>query len=322
MNSKATYFITILLLLVVATTIMVIASPTQTVTAAPATQSGDPETELLDCQSCHQATYDVWQESPHAQGLTCEGCHTAIRSDFTHTQLSSSDQQKACVECHTTDHKVEAIHGQESSIYCTACHNPIEENHPEQLMPTDRSADLCGSCHLQAQYDWQQSLHGELGIACVSCHRQHGTTLRKGDVSTQCATCHGSRVEAFTHSEHGDEGLSCADCHLADHNGRMSQTTTSNHSFIVTVDVCVSCHSYQLHDEKTAAVPGPDAGLPPGNTLDSMNSRVDTPVSETPPAVNDQGLLTTALLLTFAALLIAGSMVLPTLGKHNLLKRS
>jgi len=270
-------------------------------------QEAETDSEPLNCIECHDSTYAVWEQSAHAEGLTCQQCHMSVMDDFNHPNHGLGDDGlKECADCHTTGHNAVTNGWDENNIYCTACHTVIS-GHPDQLIPTDRSETLCGNCHVQTLHDWQESAHGQAGIACVSCHLQHGATLRKGDVSSQCATCHGSRVEAFSHSEHGAQGLSCADCHLGTANTKATDPSAANHSFKVEVSACVACHDYQLHDEEGAtAVVLPihsTSEITPATPLDAMSSRITTEISLQPNSANHWGWLIAIVTLSLATLI-------------------
>ena len=263
--------------------------PAAQVQAAPEFQEPSPGTGIagLDCVTCHGNIFELWETSAHGVGLTCEQCHLSDQANLAKTGHNFQGDAQECMDCHTTGHDSENATFAENDIHCTACHNPIPENHPLEPAPIDRSVDLCGQCHIQARFDWQTSAHGTSGVACVTCHNQHSTSLKEEDISAQCASCHGKRVSAFSHSEHGESGLSCADCHLALLDGPLMEGNAKrDHSFRVEISVCSACHSYQLHNPDASSTPTGAIQLIPEGAVDSMTTNINDIVSESPEHLN------------------------------------
>ena len=152
-------------------------------------------------------------------------------------------------------------------IVCEACHSPLATNHPEQPMPSDRSVNLCGTCHQETVFEWQVSHHRSAELSCVDCHGQHSTTLKGDDAESLCASCHRDRASGFAHSAHSIEGLMCADCHLSPTEGEMGEGHAAlDHSFHVKLSTCNECHAYDMHDpvdvhtdDQAQTDPEPDA---------------------------------------------------------------
>jgi predicted CXXCH cytochrome family protein len=83
---------------------------------------------------------------------------------------------------------------------CTKCHDPHSSDIPLMFV-TSSEVELCGKCH-----DWQRhSSHpigekfrdprnGNLNVACLSCHRAHGTEYRTmfpyAELTGLCVKCH------------------------------------------------------------------------------------------------------------------------------------
>lgn len=288
------------LLFVVSTTIVQASEPGQDPT---------PDPSKTNCSTCHGDVYAIWEQSAHGQGLSCGECHLTDEEEHIRQGHATLGDLQNCMDCHTTGYNEETDTWEEDNVHCTACHSPAPDNHPfDDVMPTNRSEELCGQCHIQAHFEWQTSKHGAVGVACVSCHNQHATGLRAEDVSEQCANCHGSRVEGFSHSEHSGEGLTCADCHLTPLEGPVSEGSAKrDHSFHVEVTVCTSCHAYQLHDG--AETPEAEVSIPlsPPGELDSMASTITEGVCAEPASVNPLGLAAA----TGLASLVVGLIVAP-----------
>jgi len=198
---------------------------------------GNPE---LDCQTCHPAFYASWENSHHGMAMIDPAFEVSWRSQ---------GEQPECLICHTTGYNAESNTWIADGITCEACHNPIEENHPNQPMPSDRSASLCGTCHQETLFEWQVSAHRETNLVCVDCHGQHSTTLKSEDAESLCSNCHRERASNFGHTSHSQEGMTCADCHLGPTGGETGEGHAArDHSFNVRLSTCNSCHAYQMHD--------------------------------------------------------------------------
>jgi hypothetical protein len=196
--------------------------------------------EVLDCQSCHPAFYEAWENSAHGQ---------AVADPRFQEAWLAKGQPNECLACHTTGYDAVSNTWEADGITCQACHSPINENHPTVPMPTDRSGNLCGTCHQETLFEWQVSKHRSSDLSCTGCHGQHSTNLKSGDPSTLCASCHRDRASNFAHTQHSQEGLSCADCHLGPLTGEMGEGHgTRDHSFFVRLSTCNECHAYQMHD--------------------------------------------------------------------------
>ena len=152
-------------------------------------------------------------------------------------------------------------------------------------MPSDRSVNLCGTCHQETVFEWQVSHHRSADLSCVDCHGQHSTTLKGEDAQALCASCHRDRASGFAHSAHSIEGLLCADCHLSPTDGEMGQGHAAlDHSFHVKLSTCNECHEYDMHDpvdvhtENIAPAADPE--------LDAMASAANLGVSVDPEPIS------------------------------------
>jgi len=244
------------------------------------------EDDTLDCRECHWGTYLDWEQSVHGVGLSCGQCHLADQDNHARSGHGAQEEGAAqCMPCHTTGYNPENDTWEEDNIHCKACHSPINLNHPDEPMPTDRSAELCGGCHIEAHIEWQESAHQTAGVTCINCHSQHRTALKNGGVTEQCSACHDNRVDMFTHSEHQEAGVLCGDCHLALIEGPIGEGSAKrNHTFSVELGTCLSCHEDQLHygPADTAQI----ENSPDSETVDAMVSNVDVEVSSEPKSIN------------------------------------
>jgi cytochrome b subunit of formate dehydrogenase len=162
-----------------------------------------------------------------------------------------------------------------STLECKSCHRTGKElPHPEKLPPVD-----CGSCHLDEQRQYAESLHGKaaqrgdkLAPTCKQCHGTHNV-LRRTDpgspiaiieIPRLCGRCHheGSPVqlthdipqshilENYTESIHGEglfrRGLTvtavCTSCHTA-HFVLPHTDPRSSISKQAIAKTCTRCHA-------------------------------------------------------------------------------
>lgn len=209
----------------------------------------EPQTEgELDCRYCHINIYYEWEKSIHGQGLSCGQCHLAGQDNHSRTGHGAQEGPGQCMSCHTTGYNPEDDTWEEDNVHCKACHSPIEPNHPDAPMPTDRSENLCGKCHIEALFEWQESMHRSEGITCVSCHSQHTTSVRWGETLDQCAACHGLMVAEYKQTAHYKNNLACSSCHLTPLEGPIGEGSAKlDHSFKVDLQTCKSCHFEDLH---------------------------------------------------------------------------
>lgn len=276
-------------------------------------QIADPdpplEEEVLDCRGCHWEIYLDWEKSIHGRGLSCGQCHLADQDNHSRSFHAAQEGPGPCMSCHTTGYNPEDDTWEEDNIHCKACHSPINLNHPDEPMPTDRSTDLCGICHIQARFEYQESRHRSEGVTCVDCHSQHRTELKSGGVLEQCAACHETRVMLFTQSEHREAGVSCADCHLAPLEGPLGEGSAKlNHTFSVELSTCLECHQDQLH-LGSAETLKTDI-LDESSSKDAMISVADVEVNAEPKGFNPLGIIP----LVGVAGIVVGMVYRPKIG--------
>ncbi|UCG24593.1 MAG: hypothetical protein JSW55_00915 [Chloroflexota bacterium] len=266
-----------------------------------------PEQEPPDCRECHLTVYQMWEDSAHGKGLSCGQCHLGDQNNHGREGHGAQGGPGDCMVCHTTGYDAATDTWEEDEIHCKACHSPIELNHPQEPMPTDRSVELCGQCHIQARFDWQLSKHGAAGVACVSCHSQHNTSLKSASVIEQCTLCHKEVAAGFSHTLHNQEGLSCANCHLASIEGDVgSGSARRSHTFETDVKTCMECHKEGLHEANNSS-PAPVSFTNSSNKpLDPMTSSMTTEVTGEPAPVDLMSLVVVAGLFAAAGAAAVG----------------
>ena len=116
------------------------------------------------CKECHEAEYDSWKTTQHAQG---------------YASLEKTDREidLECVGCHTTGYRKEggfeapSAVGRLKGVQCEACHG-AGAGHPEEKgkLPLRASEEVCVNCHT-AEYSpdfdfasfWGRIAHTEVG---------------------------------------------------------------------------------------------------------------------------------------------------------------
>ncbi len=210
-----------------------------------------------NCAVCHTEFQTSWQNGAHGKA----GSDPAFVDEW-----NKQGKPGACLVCHTTGYDPATATYKESGVTCEACHGPAPADHPKTPMPVDRSTDLCGRCHSDTRFGWQDwkiSAHYQRGMDCATCHDPHSASLKKvaapfgsgksDDVSQLCITCHKESSMDFSYTAHAQKGISCVDCHVK-HIEREAHTVP-DHSFNASLDSCNTCHAQQMHSATDAKAP-------------------------------------------------------------------
>jgi predicted CXXCH cytochrome family protein len=220
-----------------------------------------------DCAVCHTEFQMSWQSGAHG---------TAGSDPVFLDAWTEQGKPGACLVCHTTGYDPATATYKADGVTCEACHGEANGDHPKSPMPIDRSTDLCGRCHSDTRFGWQDwtvSTHYQRGMDCTTCHDPHSAALKKmvttgvaeetrDDVSALCINCHQEHSMDFPYTSHNQEGVSCVDCHV----NHLEDTdpaahTVPDHSFNASLKSCNTCHAEQMHST-TDAVVGTSASLP------------------------------------------------------------
>lgn len=271
-----------------------------------------PELKPVDCGLCHTEAQQEYVESlhgyafergnPKAPGCAdCHGSHGILPTTNPDSRSHRSNIPTMCASCHgsqglLTDQLVrmgaavetyaKSVHGQaldrgiDGSAACTDCHgahalkgkaDPLSKIHRLNVSST------CGTCHSEAQHDYERSIHGRAlaaGISdsptCNDCHGEHlilqpgapieaDFALRKA--SESCAHCHQDPriitkygladyvVDTYVDSYHGwalrrgsEAAADCVDCHLAHEVLPARDPESTIHSSRI-VETCGQCHA-------------------------------------------------------------------------------
>lgn len=230
-----------------------------------------------DCAVCHAEYQTTWQSGSHGQA----GTDPVFLEEWT-----NQGKPGACLVCHTTGYDPATATFKENGVTCEACHGPAPADHPKTPMPVDRSTDLCGRCHSDTRFgwqDWKVSTHYQRGMDCATCHDPHSAALKtlpgprtekKADeVSALCINCHQEHSMNFSYTTHNQRGVACVDCHV-NHLETIERTAHSvpDHSFNASLASCNTCHAQQMHSPTEAL----------GATT---NNEVSAPLTTTEPIV-------------------------------------
>ena len=212
----------------------------------------------FNCTGCHTEYQMAWQSGAHGQ---------AADDPVFVEQWTAQGKPGACLVCHTTGFDPETATYAAAGVTCEACHGPAPADHPKSPMPVNRSPDLCGQCHSDTRFgwqDWKVSTHYQRGMDCATCHDPHSASLKTVDVpfgeevstdevSQLCINCHKEYSMDFSYTSHHQQGISCVDCHVNHlENEDRAAHTVPDHSFNASLDSCNTCHSQQMHSPTEA----------------------------------------------------------------------
>ncbi|OGO40915.1 MAG: hypothetical protein A2Z03_03145 [Chloroflexi bacterium RBG_16_56_8] len=283
-----------------------------TLVAASAQEGGNPPVvqseQPSDCTTCHTEFQMSWQNGPHGQA----GKDPVFLADWT-----EQGKPGACLVCHTTGYDPATATWKADSVTCESCHADAPADHPKSPMPVDRSPDLCGRCHSDTRFgwqDWQGSTHYQRGMNCTTCHDAHSASLKLtttrdpsgyNDVSQLCINCHQEASMNFPYTSHHQKGVSCVDCHLEHlESGDRAAHTVPDHSFSASLQTCNTCHADQMHNQAEA--------IGTGETVPAAAMQVEAASVRTEPTpVSPMGYASLAGLVGLAA----GMVMAPWLDK-------
>lgn len=227
--------------------------------------SPPPQEQSLNCAACHTELQATWMSGPHA--------HAADDPAFVE-EWAAQGKPSACLVCHVTGYDPATATWKEDGVTCEACHGEAPVDHPASPMPIDHSTDLCGRCHSDTRFGWQEwkvSTHYQRGMDCTDCHDPHSGALKQvasargqtptyEDASELCITCHNELGMDFPYSSHYQQGVSCVDCHInrLEIDERAAHSVP-DHSFNASLVSCNNCHAEQMHR--------PGEPLHPGSTV-------------------------------------------------------
>lgn len=195
-------------------------------------EAKDPD----ECGVCHQAQYDLWLASPHAN---------ASLSQVFEVDYAQRGRPGFCMQCHASGYDPGTEDYVFEGVVCSNCHAPENgSEHPPAPMVVDKSGAQCGTCHSGAHaptYDeWLASAHEQMGVDCVDCHTPHNNGLILRDVNTTCGSCH---AEALVDEVHMGQDMTCVQCHMQrtlDDDG--VHVVATGHTMSIDPGTCAECH--------------------------------------------------------------------------------
>lgn len=213
-----------------------------------------------DCAACHTEFQMTWETGAHAKA----GSDPIFVEEWT-----AQGKPGACLVCHTTGYDPATATYKAEGVTCESCHGPAPADHPNTPMPVDRSTDMCGRCHSDTRFgwqDWKVSTHYQRGMDCATCHDPHSASLKtvagprtaekSDDVSQLCINCHKESSMGFSYTSHAQKNISCVDCHVKHlENSSREAHTVPDHSFKASLDSCNTCHAEQMHRVTEAKAP-------------------------------------------------------------------
>ena len=225
-----------------------------TLIVASAQESVPPSapTSSSNCASCHTEFQMTWENGAHGKSGT---------DPIFLAEWEKQGKPGACLVCHTTGYDPATATYKEAGVTCESCHGPAPADHPKTPMPVDRSTDLCGRCHSDTRFgwqDWKVSTHYQRGMDCATCHDPHSASLKQvagprtaeksDEVSQLCINCHKEYSMNFSYTSHNKQGISCVDCHVKNlGNTDRTAHTVPDHSFNASLASCNTCHADQMH---------------------------------------------------------------------------
>lgn len=264
MTSRIERFLIALLFALVAAGVTLVIASAQDGAPPPAEQSKSS----TDCTTCHTEYQMTWQNGAHGQA----GSDPVFVDEWT-----KQGKPGACLVCHTTGYDPATATYKADGVTCEACHGEAPADHPKSPMPIENSTDLCGRCHSDTRFgwqDWKVSTHYQRGMDCTTCHDPHSAALKTiagprgeesptDDVSALCINCHKEHSMDFPYTAHNKEGVSCVDCHVNHlENADSEPHSVPDHSFNASLESCNTCHAEQMHTTTEEAVSGTSAPLP------------------------------------------------------------
>lgn len=295
------FIIALMIALLAAAATLIFASAQDVTPPAPAQQNNEPP-----CAVCHTEYQTSWQAGLHGQA----GDDPAFLAAW-----ENQGKPGACLVCHVTGYDPATATWKASGVTCEACHEtPLE--HPKEPSSVDRSPDLCGRCHSDTRFgwqDWQGSTHYQRGMDCAVCHDPHSAALKRipvsdnalevEDASQLCINCHKEVSMDFPYSKHHAQGVTCIQCHVEHLENQSRQPhSVPDHSFRASLKTCTSCHADQMHGP-TEEVSTPDKGSAAAESEEPASTRAAAPASVTsePAPVSPVGYAGLAGLIGLAA---------------------
>ena len=214
--------------------------------ARPAAQTTDTPAEPLpgeaaDCQECHLDVAAHWAESPHAH---------AFDDEVFHERWLGLGEPGECLVCHTTGYNQSTGAFTAEGIQCAGCHGETPAEHPPAPVEIRADTEYCGICHTTTLGEWRLTGHATAGVGCSSCHDPHSQQSLFAEPDDLCLNCHEKDMGEYLEDLHVQKGIGCVDCHalvIPPEHEPVDGIVPTGHTFTITTDTCVACHTDTLH---------------------------------------------------------------------------
>lgn len=286
--------------------------------ASPPAQGDGPHLELADedCRECHLDVAEDWSVSPHAH---------AYDDPFFQQQWIGLGSPDTCLACHTTNFIASSGEYDAEGVSCKSCHGTATVNHPPEIVPTKADTDYCGSCHTTTLSEWRKTGHATADVGCMDCHNPHSQKWLFEDPDDLCINCHSDGMGDYLNDLHVQQDIGCVDCHalvippeVAPEDG----IVPTGHSFSISPQTCVACHTDALHAGFT--LPGYENGAAQANGFHASEEEssdeaagaqpLEQPEDETLSSVQQVQALETALASSRVSNLFQGAIIGLVLG--------
>jgi len=204
-------------------------------------------------ESAYWGNYD-WNKSITAgmeyAGLPYSGEYGFVKSEMywpiTH-MVAPASEALVCKDCHTAEGgrlDFVALGYDEANVKRLTKFPPTFSI--ENLITPQMAPDSCLECHGDEHELWTQSLHGEKGVGCISCHKlttegEHPAVPFTMEKSAEtCGACHLNEYDDWKTSAHGQINVDCSSCH----NPHSQQIMTIGDN----KTACETCHTSQKDD--------------------------------------------------------------------------
>lgn len=212
-----------------------------------------PQVDKSDCAKCHTDFQMMWENGMHGN---------ATKDPAFVEAWNAQGNPTACLTCHVTGYDQSTGTWKADGVTCAVCHTDSGGDHPNTTMSVNTKPTVCGTCHTDTRFGWQEwegSTHYKNGMDCTNCHDPHSASLKlagqgQKDASQICEYCH-KDVSEKNHGTHAEKGVTCVDCHITQKDTALPAHTVPDHSFKATLAKCTSCHEEQIHSSGNAAQP-------------------------------------------------------------------
>ena len=251
--------------------------------ASPLPQDQNPPGEVIsdeDCRECHLDVEENWSHSPHAH---------AYDDPVFQEQWIGLGSPDTCLTCHTTEYIASSGIYDAEGVSCQACHGTTTSNHPPEIVSTKADTDYCGSCHTTTLSEWRKTGHATTDVGCMDCHDPHSQGSLFDDPDDLCINCHKDGMGDYLNDLHVQKDIGCVDCHalvippdIVPDDG----IVPTGHSFDISPQTCVACHTDALHAGFT--LPGYENGAADAAGFHSGESSTDEETTGAQPLVETE----------------------------------